>query len=131
MERDRRSKHAARDAQPIELELRGPLDHVADVPPVDQVAALEHRDAREVGEGRVDEVEQVAGARDARVRVEAGKNGVAIASRRQRVGKDGIAARVLEPVECDWRLREGGERAEDQRGYQVARSSEEHGRWVR
>ena len=73
---DRRREDAARQAEPVEIELLRPVDHIADLRPVDEVAAAEDRDAREVREGRSDEIIIVAGARDARVGVEAGRIGL-------------------------------------------------------
>ena len=55
----------------------GPVDRIADLRPVHQVAAVEDRDARKPGEGRIDEIIIVADAGDAGVGVEALEDWVA------------------------------------------------------
>ena len=60
---------AARDAGPLQGELRGPVEHVPDLGPRHQVAAVPDRDARKGGERGVDEVVVLPDAGHARVRV--------------------------------------------------------------
>ena len=45
---DGRRKHAARQAEPVKVEHAGPVDDIADLLPVDEVLAVEDRDAGEV-----------------------------------------------------------------------------------
>src|SRR5690606_14131403 len=62
---DGRGEHAARNSEAVEIELRGPVDDIADLAPVHEVGAFEYRYAGEVGEGGTDEVIPVARARNA------------------------------------------------------------------
>ena len=99
MEGDGGCEHPTRYAQAIEVELRRPLDHVADLLPVHQIPALEHRDAGVVGECRGDEVELVAGTGHGWIRMEPGQHRVAVMARRQRLFERRVVPSVLEPVE--------------------------------
>jgi hypothetical protein len=124
---DARSEHAARHAELAEVELRRPVDDAADLPPMHQVATFEHRYAGEVRERRMYEIETIAGARDARVRVEAAQDGIAIVSRRQRLLEDGIAPGVLEPVVHDGLgLRDPSERERVDREQQPPEHHQSH-----
>jgi hypothetical protein len=62
----------------LEVEHAGPVDRVADLGPVDEVGGMEDRDAGEIGEGRIDQVEVLAHARDAGIGIEAVEDRVAI-----------------------------------------------------
>src|SRR6185369_2189569 len=81
------------------------------------VGTLEHRNAGKISECRSHQVEPVACTRDARVRIEAGENRVAVTALRQRWGEGGVVPCVLEPLERNGlRLRarcaEGGQASE-------------------
>ena len=99
----------ARNSQPIEVQLCGPVDGVSDLRPMHQIAAVEHRNAGKIRKRRVDEVVILADAHDAWVRIETGKDWVQILLRR---GFDGLVDRVMtvivEPIEArDFRRRRG------------------------
>ncbi len=66
---------------------------------MNQVAAFQHGNAGEISERGIHEVKAIAHTRNARVRVEARKHRVAVASRWQRCVKHAIVARILEPME--------------------------------
>jgi len=75
---DRRREETARYASFIEGELGGTVQGVADLPPMDQVAAVMDRQPREVGEGRVHEVEVFPDPADGWIGVEAREDGVVV-----------------------------------------------------
>ena len=105
---DRRREDPLGHLAAVQVELRGPRQHVPDRAPAHQVAALEDRHAREVREARRHEVVVVADAADARIRMEAGQHRVAVRAGRQRRLERGIAADVLEPLEEGRRVGRGG-----------------------
>ena len=104
---DRGRKEAARDAEVVELELRRPIDDMAELRPVHEIAAMENREAGKIGESGIDEIVVVASAAlprnaaDAWVGIEAGEDGIAERARGQRPGEGSVAAGVFEPVEGD------------------------------
>jgi len=99
MELDGRREDAARHAQTVEVELGGTVDDVADLLPVHQVRALEHGNAREVGEAGVDQVELAVCRDDAGIGVEPRQHRIAVMAGWQRCLERDIATAVLEPVE--------------------------------
>ncbi len=101
--RDSRREDAARHAQTIEIELGGTVDYIADLLPVHQIDALEHRDAREVGEAGIDQVEAPVRADDARVGMEASQNRVAVVTGWKGCLKGRVVTRIFEPVEVNRR----------------------------
>ena len=72
----------------------------------------------------MDQVVALAGARDARIRVEAAQDWIAVVSRRQRLLEDGVAPGVLEPVVHDWLGR--AKRANRQRADREQRTLAHH-----
>ncbi|OQB89455.1 MAG: hypothetical protein BWX86_02455 [Verrucomicrobia bacterium ADurb.Bin122] len=98
---DRGCEKTAGGAHPGEIKLGRTVDHVANLGPVDEVAAVEDRDAGKIGEGGIDEVIILAHAADGGIGIEAGEDGIAELTLRQRSGEEIVAARVLEPVEAD------------------------------
>src|SRR5581483_5028250 len=110
VKRERGREEPVRDARARVVDLPRPIDGVAELFPVHEIAARENRQAGEVREGGVDEEEIVADAAEARVRVEAGEDRIAEMIRRERRGESGVAAGVFEPVETDWFRRGGGAR---------------------
>ena len=74
---DRRREDCAGNPQPRKIEHVGPVDRIADLRPVDQIATVENRQAGVETETRIDEVIVVADADDTRVGVEAGQDGIA------------------------------------------------------
>ncbi|MNV64824.1 hypothetical protein D3C71_1574860 [compost metagenome] len=120
---DRRREDAARYAQSIEVQLRGAVDHVADLFPVHQIDALQYRNTREVGEAGIDQIEAVVGADDARIRMEAGQDRITVMTGGQRRFKSRVVTGVFKPVEEHRRRRRGAERwrsrqQQEQRGNQ-------------
>ena len=88
------------DARILDLELRGTVQYVAYLPPVDQILRVEDGHARVDGERRAYDVVVVALAADARVGVAALKNGRVELVLAQRVLLvDGVGARVGEVSE--------------------------------
>src|SRR5581483_11342961 len=92
-------EQAARDPETVEIKFPRTIDHVADLTPVNQIAAFENRDAGEVREGGVDEIVGVADACDTRVGMEARQHRVAVSARRQGLLERPIVAGVFKPVE--------------------------------
>ncbi len=60
-------EHRLRDRATAEVELPRPVDRVADLGPVHEIGRVEDRQARKMGEGRVDEIIVLADPRDRRI----------------------------------------------------------------
>ncbi len=93
-------EYAPGQSEVLEIKLAGTIDGVADLGPVHQVPAVEDRDARKPGEGRIDEIIIVADAGNARVGIEALQNRIGVFES-GRLWQPVVAA-IFEPVErCD------------------------------
>ena len=66
----------ARAAHPVEIELASAREHVADLAPVDEVAAVKDGNAGEVLEAAVHQIEVVAHPANAGIGMEAGQDGI-------------------------------------------------------
>ena len=100
----------------VVVELRGPVDDMAELGPVHQVAAVKDRDAGEIGEGGVDQVIVVADAAHAGIGIESGEDRIAVVAGRQRRSEEVVASGVFEPVEGDGGGSRGGEQGGHERG---------------
>ena len=105
---ERRSKQPARHFELGEIDLVWPVDGVADLPPVNEVAAVEDRQAGKIGKSRGDEVIIVADAEHAGVRVEARQHRVSkFAGLRD--GPVDVAPTIVEPVKARGSERQAGD----------------------
>jgi hypothetical protein len=57
-------EHPAGDAEAIETNFLGAIDDVTDLPPMNEVVTAEHRDAGEIRERGIDQIERIASPRD-------------------------------------------------------------------
>ncbi len=92
-------EHAARQTQPVEIQLAWPVDGIADLGPVHQVAAAEHRQAGEIGEGGGDEIIVAAHPRQAGIGIEPGQHRIAIFRGPGGKVEGRVVAGIFEPVE--------------------------------
>ena len=99
VELDGGCEHTTRHAEPIEVELRGTIDRVTHQLPMHEVRTFQDRDAWEVGERRVHQIELIACARDARVGIKTGQDRIAILTGSEWRIENLVTTGVLEPVE--------------------------------
>src|SRR6185369_14380434 len=110
VEGDVGSVNALPGVELCEVQLRRAIDRVADLRPIHEVAAMDHRDSGKPDEGRIDEVIVAPDTDDARVRIEALQDGVAVLARCRL--RQVIVAAIVEPVEARLR-RNAGEESEE------------------
>ena len=73
---NRRCKETSGDPLLVQVQLLGPVQNVPDQFPVDEILAMKDRNAGEIRERRVHQIVVAPNSADARIGIEARKNGI-------------------------------------------------------